>query len=70
MQLRMAKEGEERKILGLTGKEEIKRQLEHLGFLCGINVKIISNVNGIFVLEVKGARMAIDERTASKILVC
>jgi len=69
MQLLMAKKGEERKILKLLLKEEQRRQLENLGFLSGELIKIISNVNGVFVLEVKGARMAIDEMTAAKILV-
>ena len=69
MQLLMAKKGEEWKIFKLIVRDEDKKRLEHLGFLCGETVKVISNANEIFVLEVKGARLAIDEMTASKILV-
>ena len=69
MQLVMAGEGEERKISKLLMRQGEKQQLQHLGFLSGEKVKIVSVLNGIFVLEVKGARLAIDGITASKILV-
>lgn len=69
MQLYMANAGEEKKILKLNLPNEQKKQLEHLGFLSNEIVKIVSNTRGIFVLEVKGSRLAIDDLTAAKILV-
>ena len=69
MQLSMASEGDIREIFKMIGRQEETQQLQHLGFLCGEKIKIISVINGIFVLEVKGSRLAIDKMTASKILV-
>lgn len=66
----MAREGEERKILKVITRDDEKMRLQQLGFLDGETVKVVSIVNGIIVLEVKGARLAIDGTTASKILVC
>ena len=69
MQLFMANSGEEKKIMKLNLKEDQKKQFEHMGFLVGEPIKIVSTSNGMFVLEVKGSRFAIDKLTATKILV-
>lgn len=70
MQLFMANAGDEKIVFKLNLSGDGKRRLEHLGFLSGEKIKVVSTVNGIFVVEVKGSRLAIDELTAAKILVC
>lgn len=70
MGLNDAKAGDRKQILEINACQSDRCHLEHLGFLCGEDINVITVFNGNFVIEVKGTRYAIDEKTASKILVC
>ena len=51
------------------GKEEVRRQLENMGFVPGTNVTVISVNNGNVIVNVKDARVAISKEMANKIMI-
>ncbi len=69
MPLSMAGIGNEVVVARVTGKPEIKKHLENLGFVQGSKVTIISKVNGDLIVNVKEARIAISEDMANKIRI-
>lgn len=64
----MAKVGERGTIVSISGKEEVKRYLSELGFTPGTEVKAVCQAGGNIILDVKGAKIAIDGHMANKIL--
>jgi ferrous iron transport protein A len=61
--------GETKIISDFTGKEEMKRHLQDLGFIRGENVKVIGENQSGIILLLKGVRIALNRGLASKILV-
>lgn len=64
----MARVGERGTIVSISGKEEVKRYLSELGFTPGTEVKAVCQAGGNIILDVKGAKIAIDRHMANKIL--
>jgi len=50
-------------------KESTKKFLEGLGIIPGVPVSVISEINGNLILNVKGARLAINKGIAQQLLV-
>ena len=69
MPLNMVTEGEEFLIKKISGKEEIRRFLENLGFIPGAKVSIISKNSGNVIVHIKDSRVAISREMAQKIIV-
>lgn len=69
MPLTMAQPGECGLIKKVGGKPETRQFLENLGFVAGCNVSVISKIGGNMILEVKGARIAVNQDMAAKIMV-
>lgn len=69
MPLTLANIGEENIIKRVGGKPEVKKHLENLGFVVGGNVKVISQMGGNVIVNVKEARIAISQEMAQKIMV-
>ena len=69
MPLSMVKEGEPNVIKKVGGKEETRRFLENLGFVAGVTVTVVSEVNGNMIVNVKESRVAIGKDMANKIMV-
>lgn len=69
MPLSMAGTGEENIIKKVGGKEETRRFLEGLGFVTGGSVKVVSEINGNLIVNVKDSRVAIGRDMANKIMV-
>lgn len=69
MPLSMIKENEDVTIQKVGGKEGTRKFLESLGFVTGISISIISQINGNFIINVKGSRIAIGRDMANKIIV-
>lgn len=69
MSLAMVTMGETRTIIDLTGKEEMKRHLQDLGFVKGEPVKVIGENSSGIIIMVKGVRIAINKGLATKIMV-
>ena len=69
MPLSFLKSGESDSIVKISCKEETKKHLSNLGFVPGATVRMICGNSTGFVLEVKGSRMALDPKMASKIIL-
>lgn len=69
MPLTMARPGESNLIKKIGGKPETRQFLENLGFVAGSRVSVISRTGGNVIVEVKGARVAVNSDMAAKIMV-
>lgn len=69
MPLLFAKQGETVSIKKISGKEEICRYLENLGFVVGSMVTVVSSIGGNLIVNVKESRVAISREMAQKIMV-
>ena len=63
----MARVGDKGTVVSISGREETKR---FLGFTPGTEVKAVCEASGSVILDVKGSKIAIDRKMASKILFC
>lgn len=69
MPLTFAAVGEELTIMKIGGKPEVKKHLENLGFVVGGNVKVITEMGGNLIVNVKETRVGISREMAQKIMV-
>ena len=69
MPLTMVPTGEPNVIKKIGGKEETRRFLENLGFVTGGMVRVVSEIGGNMIVNVKDSRVAIGKDMANKILV-
>ena len=69
MPLNLADAGSENIIKKIGASPEGKKHLENLGFVVGGTVTVIATVAGNLIVNVKEARVAINEEMARKIMV-
>ena len=69
MPLSYANPGEESVIRRIGGSPEVKQHLENLGFVVGGNVTVITALDGNVIVNVKEARVAINDEMARKIMI-
>lgn len=69
MPLSMIKAGDNVSIQRITGKEETRHFLEHLGFIPGAEISIVSESNGNIIVKLHDTRVAISRVMATKIMV-
>lgn len=69
MPLTFVSSGETNVIQRIGGKPEVKKHLEHLGFVVGSEVTVVSSIGGNLIVSVKEARIAISKEMAGKIMV-
>lgn len=69
MPLSMVNSGEPMQIKKISGKEEVKKFLENLGFVAGGVVTVVSDIGGSVIVNVKDSRVAIGRDMANKIMV-
>lgn len=69
MPLSMISIGDEVIVNRVGGKAEVKKHLENLGFVPGTAVRVISEVNGDLIVNVKETRIAISKDMANKIMI-
>ena len=69
MPLTFADAGEEHVILKISGKPEIKKHLENLGFVAGSEVTVMNVIGGNVIVKVMEARVAISREMAQRIMV-
>ena len=69
MPLSFAQVGEENVIRRIGGNAQVRSHLEHLGFVPGGLVAIVSCMGGNLIVNIKGSRVAISMEMANKILV-
>ena len=58
---------EDNTIVHIAGKPETKKHLEDLGFHVGGTVRIVSELGGNVIVDVKNTKIALDRTLASKI---
>ncbi len=69
MPLTMAQPGEYNLIKKVGGRPETRQFLENLGFVVGGRVAVITKAGGSVIVEIKGARVAVNREMAAKIMV-
>ncbi len=69
MPLNLAGIDEDSIVVRITGKPEVKRHLENLGFTVGSTVKIVSETAGNVIVSVRESRVAISREMAGRIFV-
>ncbi len=69
MPLSMVNIGEIRRVIKVTGNDKTKKFLEHLGFVTGCYVTVISEISGNLIVNVKNSRIAIERSMANRIMV-
>ena len=69
MPLSMVSSGEDFLIKKVSGKEEVRRFLENLGFVAGAKVSLVSKIGGNVIVQIKESRVAISSEMAQKIIV-
>lgn len=69
MPLSFAAAGEEHTIKKIGGKPEVKQHLMDLGFVEGANIRIVSELGGSIITEVKNVRVALNRDMANKIMI-
>ena len=69
MPLTMAQPGESSLIKKVGGRPETRKFLESMGFVAGGRVSVITMTGGNVIVEIKGARVAVDSGMAAKIMI-
>ncbi|SDB21958.1 FeoA family protein [Eubacterium oxidoreducens] len=69
MPVTMIETGKSVMIVRITGSDDIRQHLSELGFVAGEMITVISNARGNLILQVKDARIAVDETMARRIMV-
>ena len=69
MPITLANVGEDVMIKKVGGNPETRRFLEGLGFTAGTDVKIVSEMGGNVIVNVKDSRVAVSKEMAQKIMV-
>lgn len=68
MPLTFMKTGEVGTIVKVREKGDVLHHLENLGFVVGAEVKVVSEQAGNFIVEVKGAQVALNKQVAQRII--
>ena len=69
MPLTMAKTGETLTIRRITGRDDVRAHLAELGFVVDGAVKVVSELAGNLIVQVKDSRIALDRSMANRIMV-
>ncbi len=69
MPLNLAPRNEDNTIKRVGGNEQTRKHLENLGFVPGAVVKVVNEMSGNVIVNIKESRVAISKEMAAKILV-
>lgn len=69
MPIVLAPVGQKVRIVAMSLDEEVKKRLTDMGVAIGSEVEVVSNAGGSVVLDVLGARVALNREVAMKIRV-
>lgn len=61
--------GQEGHVEKIIGRDETRRLLESMGFVCGEKVSVVSRNGSNYILGVRGTRVALDRLMASRIII-
>ena len=65
----LADKNQPHKVLKLAVEDKLRKHLENLGLVPGVEIDIISNSNGVIILKIKDGRVAINNDLGNKIFV-
>ncbi len=68
MPLSMAKAGEVVVIKKITGKDEVRQRLAEMGLVMDQAVKVVTDMGGNLIVQVRDSRIALDRSMANRIL--
>ena len=68
MPLTFLRSGDAARVAKVRGRGDVHHHLENLGFVEGAVVRVVSEQAGNYIVEVKGAQVALDRSVASKII--
>lgn len=68
MPLTFFRADEQGRVIKVRGNDEVHHHLENLGFVAGAPVRVVNELSGNLIVEVKGAQVALDRSAASKII--
>lgn len=69
MPLNLADKNKNYTIIRIAGNEREARRLESLGFVPGCTICVLSEIDGNYLVAVKGTRIGIGREYAKRILV-
>ena len=69
MPLTMVNQDECLLIKKINGKVDVRKFLENLGFVVGMEVSVVSKICGNLIVQIKDSRVAISSEMAQKIIV-
>lgn len=69
MPLGFATTGEDNVIRRVGGNPEMKKHLEDMGFVTGGIVRVVAEMGGNLIVDVKDTRIAISREMAQKIMI-
>ena len=53
----------------IIGNDGVRQHLAELGFVVGAEVRVVSEVSGNMILQIKQGRIALDKTIANRIMV-
>lgn len=56
-------------VCGVRGRDDTRRMLADMGFVEGAAVSVVSQSLGNVIVNVKGARVALDQKLAARVMV-
>lgn len=68
MPVSFMKAGETAQVIKVRGNDEMHHHLENLGFVDGAEFRVVNEQAGNVIIEIKGAQIALDKNSASKII--
>jgi ferrous iron transport protein A len=68
MPLSMVRAGEKVRVKSVTGKDESRHFLGHIGFVEDAEVSVVTEMNGNVIVSIKGTRVAISKAMANRVL--
>lgn len=69
MPVTMANAGQTVIINRIMGTDDVRQHLAELGFVVGEKITVVSNNGGNVILQVKDARIALDRKMATRVIV-
>ncbi len=69
MPVSLTKIGDSGTIVRISGDQGTKKFLSDLGFNIGVRIQTVSDVKGNKILSLRGSRVAVDSRLASRIMI-
>ena len=61
--------GDQKIILKITGKDEIRQHLSELGFVVGETITVVSKIGGNMIVGIKDSRIALDHNLTNRIMI-